>query len=112
MSDTYQAIYDAVRSRIINGDIGAAIESSIRDCNLSHAIDCANNAVQIAVAQYERPSVLFRPNIYIDGNQWCAIYGVDVQSGVAGFGDSPSMAMLEFDREWDRHIDNDKGSKN
>jgi len=28
-------------------------------------------------AEYERPSVMFRPKLSIDGNQWCALYGDD-----------------------------------
>ena len=33
----------------------------------------------------------------VDGDQWCALYGDDLQSGVAGFGDSPELAMQDFD---------------
>lgn len=47
-----------------------------------------------------RPSVEYRPEIYLDGNKWCALYGVNLQEGVAGFGDSPAEAMSEFDRNW------------
>ena len=31
-----------------------------------------------------------------DGNSWCVLYGEDIQSGVCGFGDSPSLAMIAF----------------
>lgn len=34
------------------------------------------------------------------GNQWCALYGDDLQSGVAGFGSSPQEAMFDFDLAW------------
>lgn len=47
-----------------------------------------------------RPSAIWQPRIYIDGNQWCALYGEDLQSGVAGFGESPAAAMNDFDRNW------------
>lgn len=46
------------------------------------------------------PSVLWRPRLFIDGNQWCALYGDDLQSGVSGFGPSPAQAMAAFDAEW------------
>ena len=46
-----------------------------------------------------RPSVLFKPKIYKDGNQWCTLYGENLQDGVAGFGDSPNEAMLDFDKK-------------
>jgi hypothetical protein len=100
MSDSYQAIYDAVRSRIGNGDIGAAIESAMRDANFSHHAEMAAEAVRYAVSQYDRPCVLFRPKVFIDGNQWCALYGENLQDGVAGFGDSPNEAMHQFDLAW------------
>lgn len=47
-----------------------------------------------------RPCMKWRPRLFIDGNQWCALYGENLQDGVAGFGDSPEAAMLAFDREW------------
>lgn len=50
------------------------------------------------------PSVLYRPRLFIDGNQWCALYGENLQDGVAGFGDSPAEAMLEFDRNWNKKL--------
>ena len=33
-----------------------------------------------------RPSVLFRPDLSLDGNQFCALYGPDLMQGCAGFG--------------------------
>ena len=49
---------------------------------------------------YTRPSVVLRPALSIDGNQYCALFGEDLQSGVAGFGDSPEAAMSDFDKNW------------
>lgn len=46
------------------------------------------------------PSVLWRPRIFRDGNKWCALYGENLQDGVAGFGDSPEAAMSAFDLAW------------
>lgn len=102
--DSYQPIYDAVRSRIWNGDIGAAVEQAMRDANFSHYAEMAANAVHCAVSEYERPSVQFRPKVFIDGNQWCALYGDNLQDGVAGFGDSPAKAMWDFDRAWQKDL--------
>ncbi len=59
-------------------------------------------------AERERPSMLFRPRLFIDGNQWCALYGDDIQNGVAGFGSSPKKAYEDFDRAWRE----DLGQKN
>ncbi len=52
------------------------------------------------VRECVRPSVLFRPRLSIDGNQWCALYGDNLQDGVAGFGDTPEKAMEDFDSAW------------
>lgn len=100
MSDSYQAIYDAVRSRISNANIGSAVESALREANLSHYADMASRAAQETAYEAQRPCVLFRPVLSRDGHMWCALYGDDIQNGVAGFGDSPLLAMYDFDVNW------------
>lgn len=99
MSD-YQAVYDAVRSRIGGVDIGSAIESAMRNENIGHHALMAGNAIQQAAAAHEAPSAVFRPALTIDGKQWCALYGDNLQDGVAGFGTSPALAMADFDKNW------------
>lgn len=100
MNDNYQAVFDAVRSRIGNVDIGAAVESAMRDANIGHHAMMACENVRAAADQASAPHVLMRPKISIDGNAWCALYGDNLMEGVAGFGDSPAAAMAEFDRQW------------
>jgi hypothetical protein len=51
-------------------------------------------------AMRQRPSVLYRPMLSIDGDKWCALYGANLMEGVAGFGESPETAMADFDRAW------------
>lgn len=46
------------------------------------------------------PHVVMRARVFADGNQWCCLYGDDLQVGVAGFGDTPQQACAEFDRAW------------
>lgn len=108
--DSYQPIYDAVRSRISNGDIGHAVECAIREANLSHYVAMAAESAREAAAEHCRPSVLFKPAIFIDGDQWCALYGDDIQCGVAGFGNSPADAMFDFDRQWATKLQRTKGA--
>lgn len=98
--DTYQPIFDAVRSRLSNCDIGAAIENAMRDTNVSHYAMQAAESIRATASEYERPSVLYRPKLAPDGNAWIALYGDDIQSGVAGCGDSPAEAMRAFDNAW------------
>ena len=47
-----------------------------------------------------RPFMLLRPRIFPDGNQWCALYGDNLQDGVCAFGDTPAKAATQFDFEW------------
>ena len=105
MSDSYQAVYDAVRSRIGNVDIASAVSEAIRlTCDASYIIPGIAQDISIAVERVReasmRPSVLYRPRIFVDGNQWCALYGDNLQDGVAGFGSFPEEAMLDFDTQW------------
>lgn len=82
--------------------------NQVLDIELQHCImnaivgeaQQAGAAIQQAAACYERPSAVFRPCLSIDGNKWCALYGDNLQDGVAGFGDSPADAMWDFDRNW------------
>lgn len=46
------------------------------------------------------PATIWRPSLSIDGNKWCALYGLSLQDGLAGFGDSPAEAMADFNRNW------------
>jgi len=70
----------------------------------AHAADMAKAAIQDAAGRYEAPSVLFRPRLSIDGDQWCALYGDNLQDGVAGFGKSPADAMWDFDCNWRKNL--------
>jgi hypothetical protein len=62
-------------------------------------VDAAIEQQTTAAAQ-RAPHVLMRPAIFPDGNAWCALYGEDLQQGVAGFGDTPEAAAADFDRNW------------
>ena len=72
--------------------------------SFSHAALMLQHTVQqciVSVAEnMERPSALFRPALILDGDKWCALYGTNLQDGVAGFGNSPSLAMADFDARW------------
>ena len=73
--------------------------------SVCHEAQMAGAAIQGAAAMHERPSAIYRPSISIDGHQWCALYGDNLQDGVAGFGDSPAAAMLDFDAAWHRLLE-------
>ena len=47
---------------------------------------------------------MLKPSIQRDGNQWCVLYGEDLQVGIAGFGDTPQLAILDFNAQWYKKI--------
>jgi hypothetical protein len=70
-----------------------------------HCFMMLQQAGEIATYDWVAPHVTMRPKLFIDGNQWCALYGENLQDGVAGFGDSPAKACSDFDDNWQKSID-------
>jgi len=67
----------------------------------SHDYEAA--AIRSQTAQEKQEFNLFamlKPSIQRDGNQWCVLYGENLQVGIAGFGDSPHLAILDFNAQW------------
>lgn len=105
VSDSYQAIYDAVRSRIHSCDVGEIVRSAVGSgIDASHAIAMIQQDFCIAAREMQRPSVLYRPQIRRHEDQWCAFYGNNMDSGVCGFGRTPANAMEAFDRAWSQRV--------
>jgi hypothetical protein len=101
MSDTQQAVYDAVRSRISGCDVGSVVSNAVREAfDISWQKGQLTEAIQITAYEIQRPSVLYRPSIECDGNKWCALYGPNLMQGVCGYGDTPAEAMADFDKNW------------
>lgn len=79
-----------------------------QDSNLAmQAISNAAEAWSRAASQAEQTGydsrtwfVLLKPRLFPDGNMWCALYGDDLQSGVAAFGETPAKAAVQFDIEF------------
>lgn len=46
------------------------------------------------------PHAIYQPEIFQDGNAWCALLGKDIAVGVTGWGDTPAEAMAAFDTAW------------
>lgn len=108
MSDSYQAIYDAVRSRVHGGNIGEAVAEVARQSfdisqqvyGVAQAAYTAVDTIRWSAEKHGLPSAVYRPAISKDGDQWCALYGANLMEGVAGFGDTPALAMADFDKAW------------
>lgn len=43
---------------------------------------------------------LLRPRIFIDGDRWCVLYGENLVDGISGFGESPILAVYDFNKAW------------
>lgn len=103
--DTYQAVYDAVRSRISGCDIGYIVEKSLNSAfgGSDHYISqfFQNLEYELSVC-YTKPSVLFRPQVFKREGTWYAIYGqeTDCDSAVVGKGSTPEEAINHFDSIW------------
>ena len=101
MSDHYQPVYDAVCARIGHPDISGVVERVCREAfDVSWQRGQLAGAISGIESDMRRPFVLLRPKMFIDGNQWCALYGENLQDGVAGFGDTPDAASWSFDIAW------------
>lgn len=99
--DSYQAIYDAVRSRISGGDVSGTLRDvAFQALDFSHARMMLQQEISTVGYEMARPSAIYRPSLGIDGTKWCALYGEDLMHGVAGFGDTPAEAMADFDQVW------------
>lgn len=61
-------------------------------------IEC-DAAIDNSVAAYRRKlwAVVLGLVPKQDGDQWCVLWGKDLQSGIAAFGDTPEAAMIHFD---------------
>ncbi|MDE2107077.1 MAG: hypothetical protein KGL39_58260 [Patescibacteria group bacterium] len=67
---------------------------------ICHAADMVKIAWQEAAWEQQRPSVVFKPELSKDGDMWCALFGDNLQEGVAGFSPRPADAMWAFDQAW------------
>jgi hypothetical protein len=80
--------------------------SLIPETDARHLHTAAIHLYNAAIAEQERaetltrPSYMLKPALSLDGNQWCALYGENLQDGVAGFGDTPALAYADFDKAW------------
>lgn len=62
--------------------------------------EAAMNAL-VTEQEYKLVQML-RPKITKDGNQWCVLYGENLQDGVCGFGDTPYLAILDFNKSFNQ----------
>lgn len=75
----------------------------IPECYYKRVEEILNN--ELAASQTKRlMAVILRLEPVKDGNQWCVLYGENLQVGIAGFGDTPYEAMLAFEKEFHSNV--------
>lgn len=94
------------KSAMEKSDVRGASKQDVVDARLRAA-----NTEFIAAKERSRPSVLYRPSLSVDGDQYCALYGEDLAQGCAGFGETAESAMADFDRNWASRPPSDLMSK-
>ena len=104
MGENYQAVYDAVRSRFTFNPNDLISEFCGRN-DMSMSIELVKQEFVSVALEMQRPSVVYRPALKQDGNQWCAMYGDCISDSVCAFGPSPRIAMEEFDKEWNKRME-------
>jgi hypothetical protein len=73
MSDAYQAVFDATRTSLGNTDVCAAFSEIVRQAfDISYEKSRLEGQFQTVAYEWQRPAVLFRPSLSIDGNQEAA----------------------------------------
>jgi hypothetical protein len=71
---------------------------------ICYAATMAQEAIRQAAYAMTEASVLYRPRLFQDGDQWCALLGDDLQVGVCGFGSTPANAIYDFNCAWNRPL--------
>ena len=107
MSDIYEATYNAVRSKFPEADVFKAVQDGVRDkidyVNLPAIFQDMQSDFSNATLEMQRPCVVFKPTISIDGDQYCVLLGENLQEGCAGFGETLSKAMYDFDKNFENY---------
>jgi len=67
---------------------------------ISNSISNASDYWVDVARQTLRPFNQLKPKVFPDGNQWCALFGENLQDGVCAFGDTPNKASIAFDLAW------------
>ena len=100
--ETYEPIYHAVQNKLRNCDVGEAVRQAISPHfeQVGYHTQVAMSEIGTAGMEQQRPSVLFRPALTLDGNKYCALFGDNLMQGCAGFGDTAAEAMDDFDKNW------------
>jgi hypothetical protein len=81
--------------------------SSMAANAICHAALMCQESIQSAVAEFGEMAMfsLLKPRLFLDGKEWCVLYGDNLQSGVSGFGDSPRKAIQDWNQNMHKPIE-------
>ena len=76
---------------------------------LHHDADIQHQSVMGRLIESEEYNLftILKPKIYQDGNQWCVLLGENIMLGICGFGDSPYLAILDFNKSFGKKLNSD-----
>jgi len=100
-----QDVYNAVIQSLKGFDAQALMERIASRFDISFAVENLRAQGADCLAELSAPSAIYNPKLFIDGDQWCALYGDNIQDGVAGFGKSPQKAIEAFNKAWSAELD-------
>jgi len=99
----YDAVVQAVRSQFSYCNTDSVVEGAVS--NAMSGMYSLPERIEDIFREYSRPSTVYQPKLFKDGNSWCALFGDNIACGVAGFGDSPANAFYDFDKQWHSKIE-------
>jgi hypothetical protein len=67
-----------------------------------HYSDRQHEAAMTALIEKQEYNLfsMLTPKVSRDGNKWCVLYGENLQEGIAGFGDTLYLAILDFNKSF------------
>ena len=78
-----------------------------------HQLDLRHQSKMNVLVETEEMNLfaLLKPKVGIDGNQYYVLYGEDLQSGIAGFGDTQMLAIYDWNKSFHRPINKKQHSQ-
>lgn len=74
---------------------------SSRDANHNDREHESKMALFVEQQEYNLFSLL-KPKLSKDGDQWCVLYGENLQEGISGFGLTPYLAIIDFNKSFNK----------
>lgn len=87
---TVEMVTDGLDFTGVSRMTGLSIDTS----RIDHSAQCL---AQEIVAYHATFFSALKPRLFMDGDMWCALYGDNLQEGIAGFGKTPAKALIEFE---------------